>query len=101
MGCTDGQSIYDIPADNRYTTHLVMRAEKPDMLGATLMVNREPVGHVEVVRQETRDNGEHLYRYKVYEQGCVLEYGVLTHKESEGPYVLLHKALAAIISSRF
>lgn len=75
--------------------------EWPDMLGATVMVNREPVGHVEVIREETRDSGEHLYRYKVYEQGIVLEYGVLTHKESDGPYALLHKALAAIIGARF
>src|SRR6185436_8749310 len=71
---------------------------KEAMLGATVMVNRDPVGHIEVVREETRDKGEHLYRYKVYEQGSVLEYGVITHKESEGPYVLLHKALGAIIA---
>lgn len=68
------------------------------MLGATVMVNREPVGHVEVVREETRDNGEHLYRYKLYENGSVLTYGVLTHTESEGPYALLHKAMGRILS---
>jgi hypothetical protein len=68
------------------------------VLGATVMVNRDPVGHVEVVREETRENGEHLYRYKLYENGSVLTYGVLPHQESEGPYALLHKALARILS---
>lgn len=71
------------------------------MLGATVMVNREPVGHVEVVREQTRESGEHLYKYKVYENGSVLTYGVLTHKESEGPYALLHKALGAALADRF
>jgi hypothetical protein len=71
------------------------------VLGATVMVNRDPVGHVEVVREETRENGEHLYRFKVYENGSVLTYGVLTHKESEGPYSLLHKALGAALADRF
>jgi hypothetical protein len=75
----------------------VQEVEWPDeMLGATVMVNRDPVGHVEVVRVETRESGEHLYRYKLYEKGTVLVYGVLAHRESEGPYVLLSKAMHRI-----
>jgi hypothetical protein len=72
-----------------------------DMLGATVMVNRDPVGHVEVVREETRANGEHLYRYRLYENGAVIVYGVLTHQESDGPYMLLVKAMTAIVADRF
>lgn len=71
------------------------------MVGATVIVNRDPVGHVEVVREETREDGDHLYRYKLYEDGSVITYGVLTHRESEGPYALLHKALGAILADRF
>lgn len=70
------------------------------MLGATVMVNREPVGHVEVMRLETRDDGEHLYGYHLYENGSVITYGVLTHKESEGAYALLHKALGQCLGDR-
>lgn len=72
-----------------------------DMLGATVMANREPVGHVEVVRAETRESGEHLYKYRLYEHGSVITYGVLTHKESEGPYSLLHKAFGQCLADRF
>lgn len=73
--------------------------EWPDeMLGATVMVNRDPVGHVEVVREETRDSGVHLYRYKLYENGSVITYGVLVHRESDGPYALLSKAMGRIVT---
>lgn len=75
--------------------------EGDDVLGATVMVNRDPVGHVEVVRVETREGGEHLYRYRLYEAGSIITYGVLTHQESEGPYVLLHKAIGACLNDRF
>jgi hypothetical protein len=71
------------------------------MLGATVMVNRDPVGHIEVAREETRESGEHLYRYKLYEDGAVVTYGVITHQESAGPYALLHKALGAALADRF
>lgn len=71
------------------------------MLGATVMVNRDPVGHVEVVRVETRDSGEHLYRYKLYESGSVITYGVIPHQESDGPYVLLHKAIGECLKDRW
>lgn len=70
------------------------------VLGATVMANRDPVGHIEVVRVETRENGEHLYRYRLYEDGSVLAYGVLTHDQAQGPYVLMHKALSAILAER-
>lgn len=76
-------------------------SEESDVLGVTVMANRDPVGHVEVVREETHESGAHLYRYKLYEMGSVLAYGVLRHQESEGPYVLLHKALGRILAERF
>lgn len=76
--------------------------EWPDeMLGATVMVNRDPLGHVEVVREETRDSGTHLYRYKLYENGSVVTYGVIEHQESDGAYMLLHRALGAALADRF
>lgn len=71
------------------------------MLGATVMVNRDPVGHVEVVREETRDSGQHLYRYKLYENGSVITYGVVEHQELDGPYMLLHKALGEALKDRW
>jgi len=72
-----------------------------EVLGSTVMVNSEPVGHIEVVRVETGDDGEHLYRYRIYEKGSIVTYGVLRHKESEGAYTLLHKALGAALADRF
>jgi hypothetical protein len=68
-----------------------------DVLGATVLVNRDPLGSIEVVREKTRENGVHLYRYKLHENGSVVTYGVIEHQESEGAYALMHKALGQIL----
>jgi hypothetical protein len=41
------------------------------MLGATVVVNRDTIGHIEVVRTGSCECGKHTYRYRIYKDGAV------------------------------
>lgn len=69
-----------------------------------LMVDGKRVGKIDIGRTRTHDDGVHTYMWTIWTSGDPNGFrasSIVSHRESDGPFVLLHKVLEAFHTSSF
>jgi hypothetical protein len=74
------------------------------MMRIPLLLDNEQLGHIEIGRTRTGADGVHTYHWTVHADNHphgLKSSSILQHRESDGPFVLLHKVLDAYHTSGF
>lgn len=66
----------------------------------TLMVNGEPIGHMDILRTDTSADGLHTYRWTYFREGRQENYGEVQHQYDDGAIELAHLALAELAAKK-